>query len=177
MPSGIPFTGRFTALTAPWRPSGPRRSATDGVYYASINMKNSSNSQQYSMGNASLRGSASQDHPSDGSGDRGRSEHLRIKSNAPGSSHPAGRQRGHRCQGCPQNGVRCRRGRQSIWCTSSASSRPSTRSRRRRSPEPLLAKCKASGIFSSSFCSVSLLYWSHIRKHTAEVLPFSAGKS
>ena len=42
------------------------------------------------MGNASLRGSASQDHPSDGSGDRGRSEHLRIKSNAPGFSHPAG---------------------------------------------------------------------------------------
>jgi len=50
--------------------------------------------QQYSMGNASLRGSASQDHPSDGSGDRGRSEHLRIKSNAPGFSHLAGRQRG-----------------------------------------------------------------------------------
>ncbi|MFQ9444760.1 MAG: hypothetical protein ACLR01_08380 [Vescimonas sp.] len=41
-PSGIPFTGRFTALTAPWRPSGPRRSATDGVYYASVNMKNAS---------------------------------------------------------------------------------------------------------------------------------------
>lgn len=83
----------------------------------------------------------------------------------------------HRCQGCPQNGARCRRGRQSIWCTSSASSRPSARSRRRRSPEPLLAKCKASGIFSSSFYSVSLLYWSHTKKHTAEVLPFSAGKS
>ena len=32
--------------------------------------------QQYSMGNASLRGSASQGHPSDGSGERGRSEHL-----------------------------------------------------------------------------------------------------
>lgn len=175
--SGIPFTGRFTALTAPWRPSGPRRSATDGVYYASINMKNASNPQQYSMGNASLQGSARQDHPSDGSGDRGRSEHLRIKSNAPGFSHPAGRQRGHRCQGCPQNGARCQRGRQSIWCTSSASSRPSARSRRRRSPEPLLAKYKASGIFSSSFCSVSLLYWSHTKKHTAEVLPFSAGKS
>lgn len=31
----------------------------DGVYYASINMKNASNPQQYSMGNASLRGSAS----------------------------------------------------------------------------------------------------------------------
>lgn len=133
--------------------------------------------QQYSMGNVSLRGSASQDHPSDGSGDRGRSEHLRIKSNAPGPSHPVGRQRGHRCQGCPQNGARCRRGRQSIWCTFSASSRPSARSRRRRSPEPLLAKCKASGIFSPSFYSVSLLYWSHTRKHTAEVLPFSAGKS
>ena len=130
-----------------------------------------------SMGNASLRGSASQDHPSDGSGDRGRSEHLRIKSNAPGFSHPAGRQRGHRCQGCPQNGAHCRRSRQSIWCTSSASSRPSARNRRRRRPEPLLAKCKASGIFSSSFYSVSLLYWSHTRKHTAEVLPFSAGKS
>lgn len=57
-------------------------------------IKNASNPQQYSMGNASLRGSASQDHPSDGSGDRGRSEHLRIKSNAPGFSHPAGRQRG-----------------------------------------------------------------------------------
>ena len=83
---------------------------------------------------------------------------------APGFSHPAGRQRGHRCQGCPQNGTRCRRGRQSIWCTSSASSRPSARSRRRRSPEPLLAKCKASGIFSSSFRSVSLLYWSHTKK-------------
>ena len=96
---------------------------------------------------------------------------------APGFSHPAGRQRGHRCQGCPQNGARCRRSRQSIWCTSSASSRPSARSRRRRSPEPLLAKCKASGIFSSSFRSVSLLYWSHTRKHTAEVLPLSAGKS
>lgn len=66
---------------------------------------------------------------------------------------------------------------ESIWCTSSASSRPSARSRRRRSPEPLLAKCKASGIFSSSFRSVSLLYWSHTKKHTAEVLPFSAGKS
>ena len=38
-------------------------------------------------------------------------------------------------------------------------------------------RCKASGIFSSSFCSVSLLYWSHTKKHTAEVLPFSAGKS
>lgn len=36
------FYWRFTALTAPWRPSGPRRSATDGVYYASINMKNAS---------------------------------------------------------------------------------------------------------------------------------------
>ncbi len=96
---------------------------------------------------------------------------------APGFSHPAGRQRGHRCQGCPQNGARCRRSRQSIWCTSSASSRPSARSRRRRSPEPLLAKCKASGIFSSSFRSVSLLYWSHTKKYTAEVLPFSAGKS
>ena len=133
--------------------------------------------QQYSRGNVSLRGSASQDHPSDGSGDRGRSEHLRIKSNAPGPSHPVGRQRGHRCQGCPQNGARCGRGRQSIWCTFSASSRPSARSRRRRSPEPLLAKCKASDIFSSSFRSVSLLYWSHTKKHTAEVLPFSAGKS
>ena len=32
-------------------------------------------------------------------------------------------------------------------------------------------------LFSSSFRSVSLLYWSHTRKHTAEVLPFSAGKS
>lgn len=32
--------------------------------------------QQYSMGNVSLRGSASQDHPSDDSGERGRSEHL-----------------------------------------------------------------------------------------------------
>ena len=158
------------------------RRLSDGCYFFPFllfreHIKNASNPQQYSMGNVSLRGSASQGHPSDGSGDRGRSEHLRIKSNAPGFSHPAGRQRGHRCQGCPQNGARCRRGRQSIWCTFSASSRPSARSRRRRSPEPLLAKCKASGIFSSSFCSVSLLYWSHTRKHTAEVLPFSAGKS
>lgn len=40
-----------------------------------------------------------------------------------------------------------------------------------------LQKCKASDIFSSSFRSVSLLYWSHTKKHTAEVLPFSAGKS
>lgn len=128
-------------------------------------------------GNASLQGSASQDHPSDGSGGPGslRASTNKIKCSGIFSSGWASAW--HRCQGCPQNGAHCRRGRQSIWCTSSASSRPSARSRRRRSPEPLLAKCKASGIFSSSFYSVSLLYWSHTRKHTAEVLPFSAGKS
>lgn len=176
-PSGIPFTGRFTAPTAPWRPSGPRRSATDGVYYASINMKNASNPQQYSMGNASLQGSASQGHPSDGSGDRGRSEHLRIKSNAPGFSHLAGRQRG----------TAAKDARKMEHAVGAADRASGVLPLLRQDPPQgagddgvlsrFLQKCKASDIFSSSFRSVSLLYWSHTRKHTAEVLPFSAGKS
>lgn len=39
-------------------------------------------------------------------------------------------------------------------------------------PEPLLTKCKAPpDIFSSSFRFVSLLYWSHTKKHTAGFFP------
>ena len=172
----IPFTGRFTAPTAPWRPSGPRRSATDGVYYASINMKNASNPQQYSMGNASLQGSASQDHPSDGSGDRGRSEHLRIKSNAPGFSHPAGRQRGHCCQGCPQ-----------MEHAVGAADRASGVLPLLRQDPPQGAG--DDGVLSRFLQSVRLrvyfllpfipflCYTGAIPRNTAEVLPFSAGKS
>lgn len=96
---------------------------------------------------------------------------------APGFSHPAGRQRG----------TAAKDARKMEHTVGAAGGASGVLSLLRQDPPQgagddgvlsrFLQKCKASDIFSSSFRSVSLLYWSHTKKHTAEVLPFSAGKS